>query len=259
MTELSFTGQEFEILWAAYDRDRLPYPLQFQPEATDFDDLKRQREAAVESLFGKYSTDLTRALEVLLDPEARVESKGFSGPELARTYRFHGAVHGEEGATLTQDDAGDVILRRCTASEVAKSAMRILPPTQAGTHPPIEVRREEVATDRARHVRPAYELSLTQQLNRIFQRDRLGLGEITVYAGPAVDARPAFGRGFWWMDYEDGRYYVQTGDPIIAKPMDAAVMAAELDRLLALTQRFNREDRDHDEYLRRRAPRGSNL
>jgi hypothetical protein len=123
---------------------------------------------------------------------------------------------------------------------------------QAGSHPPIEVRREDVRADRERHVRRAYELSLAQQLDRIFKRQRLRFGEITVFAGPALDARPAFGRGFWWMDYEDGRYYVKTGDPITAKPLDAVAMAVEIDQLTQLTQRYYIEDREHDEYLRSR-------
>jgi hypothetical protein len=251
-----FTGLEFEILWAAYGRDRLPYPLWFRPDATDFDDLKRQREAAVEALLGKHAIELERALEILLDPEVRVESKGFGRQGSDDTYRFHGAIRDHDGATLRQlagtapDIGGDVIIGYCTASQVAEQAVDALPKTRAGTRPPIEVRREEITADRERHVRQAYEVSIVAQLDRIFKRERLGLGEITVFAGPAVDSRPAFGRGFWWMDYDDGRYYVQTGDPIVARPMDAATMSAEIRNLATLTQRYYREDREHDEYLR---------
>lgn len=256
MLELRFGGLEFEILWSAYGRDRLPYPLQFRPDAADFDDLKRQREAAVDTLLDKYADELPSALEVLLNPEARVESKGFGGPELSHTFRFHGAVQGELGVALTQlpgttpDTGGEVILRYCPAGEVARYAMKALPNTPAGTKPPLEIPRADLTEERERPIRHTGEPSVIARLNGVFRRERHGLGEITVYPGPAVDARPAFGRGFWWMDYPDGRYYVQTGDPIIAQPMAAPAMAAEIARLTTLTQRYHREDREHDEYLR---------
>ncbi|WP_069165399.1 ESX secretion-associated protein EspG [Nocardia altamirensis] len=251
MTDWRFTGLEFELLWSAYGRDRLPYPLQYRAEAADFSDLKQQREAAADALMNRYAEDLERALDVLLEPEARIESKGL-GETPSNVFRFHAGIRGGLGATLVQlpghaaDTGSDVIVSWCPATQVAKRAVAALPRTPPGTHPPIEVRREEVAADRERHVRRPYEVSMAEQLDRIFKRRRLGLGEITVFAGAAVDARPAFGRGFWWMDYEDGRYFVKTGDPIVARPLDAATMTAEINRLLARTQRFFREDRDHD-------------
>ncbi|MGW4089844.1 ESX secretion-associated protein EspG [Nocardia sp. NPDC004750] len=256
MADWRFTGQEFEILWSAYGRDRLPYPLQYRPEEMDFADLKRQREEAVDALLGRYAVELERALDVLLEPEVRVESKGMGGRDMSIVFRFHGAVRGQMGATLVQlpghapDTGGDVIVSYCAAARVAAKAVAALPKMPAGTHPPIEVRREEVTADRERPVRKPYEVGTVARLDQIFKRERLGLGEVTVFAGPAVDARASFGRGFWWMDYTDGRYYVKTGDPIVAEPLAAAAMAAEINRLTVLTQRYHREDREHDEYLR---------
>ncbi|GAA5044929.1 ESX secretion-associated protein EspG [Nocardia callitridis] len=256
MADWRFTGQEFEILWSAYGRDRLPYPLQYRPAEMDFADLKREREAAVETLLTRYSTELERALDLLLDPEVRIESKGLGGHDVA--FRFHGAVRGRAGATLVQlpgsdqDTGADVLASFCTAKEVAKRAVTSLPKRSAGTHPPIEVRREQVGADRTRPVRADYEVSVIDQLDRIFQRERIALGEVMVCPGPAIDARPSYGRGFWWMDYADGRYYVKTGDPIVARPMNASAMANEIYRLATHTQRFYLEDKEHDEYLRAR-------
>ncbi|MFQ6393505.1 ESX secretion-associated protein EspG [Nocardia sp. KC 131] len=258
MADWRFTGQEFEILWAAYGRDRLPYPLQFRPAEMDFSALKRQREAAVDALLGKYAVDLERALDILLEPDTRIESKGFDNRNPLTIYRFHGAVRGRAGATLVQlsgsafDTGGEVIVSYCPARKVPERAVAALPKMRAGTREPLEVRRETLAADRDRPVRAPYEVSITEQLDRHFKRPRLAIGEITVFSGPAVDARQSFGRGFWWMDYEDGRYYVKTGDPIIAKPLAAQAMAAEVHRLTTLTQRYYREDLEHDEYLRQR-------
>ncbi|MEU7766196.1 ESX secretion-associated protein EspG [Nocardia sp. NPDC049190] len=256
MADWRFSGQEFEILWSAYGRDRLPYPLRYRPDDMDFADLKRQREAAVEALLGRYAADLERALDVLLEPDVRVESKAMGGAEMSTVFRFHGAVRGGIGATLVQlpgtapDTGGDVVVSYCTASEVAERSVAALPRAPAGTHPPIEVRRADVSADRERPIRDPYEVGIVAQLDQIFKRERLALGEITMFAGSAIDARPSFGRGFWWMDYADGRYYVKTGDPIIAKPMESTAMAAEIQRLTVLTQRYHREDLEHDAYLR---------
>ncbi|KZM74649.1 ESX secretion-associated protein EspG [Nocardia terpenica] len=251
-----FTGQEFEILWAAYGRDRLPYPLRFQTQTMDFDELKRQREDAVDGLLREYSPELIRAVEIALEPDARVEVKGFTGPEQTEVIRFHGAVRDGEGVALHQlpghneDTGADVLIYYGDSSHVAQRAAAALPQLGPGNRPPLEVRREQVAADRNRPI--AVPGNAIEQLNRIFQRQRLGLGEIGVFAGAAVDARPTPGRGFWWMDYEDGRYYVKTGDPIVARPLDATRMAAEIHRLTMLTQRYHAEDREHDEYLRSR-------
>lgn len=259
MSEWRFTGLQFQILWSAYGSDRLPYPLRYRPVADSFEDLRMQREAAVAQLLdGFYSIELMRVLEVLREPEARVEIKGFGEKGSGTTYRFHGAVNAYAGAALVQlagtaeDIGGDVIVTGCAADQVPAQALAALPQAQAGTAAPLEVRREELAADRSRYVRGHGESSLTQQLDRVFKRPRRSFGEIMVFPGPAVDARPSFGRSFWWMDYDDGRYYVKTGDPIIAKPASPAALNNEIGRLISITQRFYREDRDHDEYLRTR-------
>ncbi|QIS07600.1 ESX secretion-associated protein EspG [Nocardia brasiliensis] len=258
MVEMRFTGLEFQLLWQAYGRDRLPYPLRFRPQAVDFADLVAQRDAAAAALLDRHSIELERALGILLEPEVRIEIKGFGAPELTRIYRFHGAVRDDAAATLVQlpgdaeDTGGAVALRYCAAAKAAAYAVAALPDSPPGTHPTFEARRAEITADRERPVRGAYEVGPAQRFDRLFKRERRALGEITVLPGPAVDARPTFGRGFWWMDYPDGRYYVKTGDPVIAKPMDAAAMAAEIRRLTTLTQRYYREDREHDEYLRTR-------
>ncbi|MFI7664521.1 ESX secretion-associated protein EspG [Nocardia sp. NPDC049526] len=252
------TGLEFEILWAAYGRDRLPYPLHYRTEIADFDELKRHREAAVGSLLAKYSPELERAVEVLLEPDVRVESKGFGGADPSRTYRFHGAVRAQAGAALHQlpgpnpDSGGDVLVTYCAAEQVARHAVTALPACGPGTHPPLEIRRAEITAERDRHIRRAHDVGPIEQLDRIFQRPRSAFGEIAICPGPALDARPTPSRGFWWMDYPDGRYYVKTGDPIIAKPIEPHAMATEIHRLTTLTQRYHREDREHDEYLRTR-------
>ncbi|TLF59749.1 ESX secretion-associated protein EspG, partial [Nocardia cyriacigeorgica] len=177
MATWRFTGLEFEILWSAYGHDRLPYPLRYRPVADDFEDLRRQREAAVDVLLEKYySVELVDVLTILREPEVRIEVKGYGGRDMARTYRFHGAMRAAAGATLVQlpgtsaDIGGDVILTNCAANQVPAQAVAALPPAKAGTRPAVEVRRADLSADRSRYVRNVDELSLTQQLDRVFKR-----------------------------------------------------------------------------------------
>jgi len=253
---IKFTGLEFEILWAAYDRDRLPYPLQYRTDIEDFDTLKCAREAAVESVLRKYEPELERALQILVDPEVRVEAKGFGGPGMSHVYRFHGAVRGNAAAVMVQmpgpapDCGGEVIVKYCSATQLGDYAVESLPKRRPGKLPAVEIRRDDLESDRHLPVRNTP--SLTEQLDRIFARPRQSYGEVMIFPGPALDARRSPGRSFWWMDYEDGRYYVKTTNPIVAKPIAPKSLAAEVNRLTDLTARYFREDLEHDQYLRAR-------
>ncbi len=253
---IRFTGLEFEILWAAYDRDRLPYPLQYRTDIEDFDTLKHAREAAVDSVLQKYEPELERALQILVDPEARVEAKGFGGPELSQIYRFHGAVQGNAAAVVVQlpgpapDCGGEVIIKYCSATQLGDYAVEALPKRKPGKHAPLEIRRDALESDRNIPIRRGP--SLTEQLDEVFARPRQAYGEIMIFPGPALDARRSPGRSFWWMDYEDGRYYVKTTNPITARPIDPKSLAAEVNRLTKLTAQYFREDAAHDENLRTR-------
>ncbi|MEV6660202.1 ESX secretion-associated protein EspG [Nocardia fluminea] len=247
MHRAEFTGIEFEILWSGYGRDRLPYPLQYRTDIAEFDELKRHRETAVEALLRKYDPAVERALAVLLDPEARVESKGYVGQDNANIIRFHGAIRGSVGATLqqapgTEEDTGaDVTLTYCTPSQVAALTVAALPRTKPGKKPPVEVRRDQLAAEEDHFEYRAGRLSSADQLNRMFHRPRRAFGEISALSGPALDARPTPARTFWWMDYPDGRYYVKTGDPIIAEPLPTDRMIAGIHRMLTRAQRYHQE------------------
>lgn len=248
MQSSRFTGQEFEILWRAHDRDRLPYPLQFRPSIDDFDELKADRERAVESLLAKYDPFIERALAVLLDPDGRVESKGFCGEPDPRIIRFFGAVRGADGATLVQepgpaeDIGGDVVLTYGTADEVAEATVAALPVARPGTRAPIEIRRDQIAAEDDHFEYRRGAVSAADQLDMMFRRPRSAFGEIAAYSGGAVDARPSASvRTFWWMDYPDGRYYVRTGDPIIAEPLDSERMTAGIRQMLQRAQRRKQE------------------
>ncbi|WP_336082365.1 ESX secretion-associated protein EspG [Nocardia sp. SSK8] len=241
-----FTAQEFAILWSAYGRDRLPYPLQFRTEISDVDELRRHREQAVERLLATYNPEIEAALNTLLSPDARVESKGFVGQHDPRIIRFFGAIRGEAGATLIQEpgpaenSGGDVILTACGAAQVAQAAVAALPARTPGRRAPLEISRARIAEEDEHFEFRAGALTATEQLNLMFERPRSAYGEIAAFTGGAIDARPSASvRTFWWMDYPDGRYYVRTGDPIIAEPLDRDRMTAGIGTMLRRAQRLH--------------------
>ncbi len=249
MPSSRFTGQEFEILWAAYGRDRLPYPLRFRTRISDFDELKRDRELAVRSLLDKYDPMVERAIDTLLHPDARLESKGYAGQDSPQIIRFHGAIRGASGATLTQepdggdDTGGDVVLTWCGIDEVAETAVAALPERGPGRLAPIEIPRARIADEDEHFEYRRGAVSAADQISRVFRRPRSGHGEIAAYAGGAVDARPSTPeRTFWWMDFPDGRYYARTGDPIIAEPLDRTRMIAGIRQMLLRAQRRYRAE-----------------
>lgn len=246
MPEWRFTGLEFELLWSAYGRDRLPYPLRYRPEPMDFRDLRRLREAAVTTLTGMYAVELERALDILLEPDVRIELTGIDHTDPARLVRFHGAIRATAGTALTQepgpapDTGADIVLRYGRATQLPAAAVAALPARPPGSQPPIRLARNDIRTDRDRPVRATD--GAIARLDRIFARPRRALGEVTVFPGPALDARPTPGDGFWWMDYDDGRYLVRTGDPVEAAPLSAKAMVAEIERRAVRAQRWHREN-----------------
>lgn len=246
MPEWRFRGLEFELLWSAYGRDRLPYPLRYRPDPMDFRDLKRLREAAVDTLTGMYAVELESALDVLLEPDVRIEVKGVDHADPARMVRFHGAIRDNAGAALTQDpgpapDTGaDIVLRYGPARRVPADAVAALPPRPPGTQPPIHLPRADIRADRDRPLRaPDGPIA---RLDRVFARPRRALGEVGVFPGPALDARPTPGDTFYWMDYDDGRYLVRTGDPIEATPLTPESLTSEIERRAVRAQRRHREN-----------------
>lgn len=184
MPSSRFTGQEFDILWSAYGRDRLPYPLRFRTDIDEFDALRRDRERAVANLLDKYDPGIERALGTLLNPDARLESKGFAGTGDPRIIRFHGAIRGEDGAALTQepgtaeDTGGEVVLTWGAADEVAAAAVAALPECGPGTRAPLEIPRARIAEEDEHFEYRKGAMTAAEQVDHLFRRPRSGYGEI---------------------------------------------------------------------------------
>lgn len=210
---------EFALTLEGNGRDRIPYPLRRRPEfAESLEVLGERRRATALRIREIYDQDLHRVFEVLLEPRVRVEIEGFTGPGQTEAVRIYAGISGAE-ATLavqapgaTREDGGDITLTRLPASAVAAQIVATLPQVVGGGLPRFEGRRTDL--DAPVYARNPTRLSPIEQLQKFFRRPRSGTGEITVYPGFALDARPTDdGSAFLWLDYpDDGRYLMQYHD-----------------------------------------------
>lgn len=206
-------GYDFTLALEAMGRDRLPYPLEYQPQRMAHDDdFRRYRQQCARRLQPVFDERLYRALTVLLEPEIRVEIYGVHGLQQNVTVRMHAGVVGRVAVLATQlpgparKSGGDIVLTELRTDQLAARLVAGLPQVAAGRHQPIRARRSDLnAPVYSRH---PTRLSPEEDLQRFFRRSRTGTGEITVYPGYTVDTRPTGdGYAFLWLDYpDDGRY-----------------------------------------------------
>lgn len=235
---MQFTAQEFEAVWLAAGRDRLPYPLRVEPVANHWDDLARQRRLAVESVRSKLTEDLLPAMHVLCEPEIRIESHGFVGAPPHTELRLYAGVREEVAALLVQqpgmaaDNSGDMMLTLCSSSELSRRIVATLPEARPGRLKGIEILKADMNDEQ--------EESFTTEarVDAMFRRPRDAFGEITVYRGPAYDNRPTSdGLAFLWVDFaRDGRYFVKNDAYLKALPMGSTKMASTLDHAVRRTR-----------------------
>ncbi|OQS12818.1 ESX secretion-associated protein EspG [Nocardia donostiensis] len=206
-------GLAFTIALEAIGRDRLPYPLSYMPEYTEHRaDYERLRQHTAQRLQQVFDERFYNALTVLLEPTTRVEIEGFYGPNQTQVVRIHAGIVGDR-ATLANQQPGptsehgrDIIITEHPTRMLAAEIIARLPRTPAGTHHPFRARRSDLNAPIYSH-HPT-RLSPQEDMQRFLRRPRGGTGEITVYPGYTLDARPTNnGRAFLWLDYpHDGRY-----------------------------------------------------
>ncbi|MFD3592197.1 ESX secretion-associated protein EspG [Nocardia sp. NPDC058640] len=209
----------FNIAVEANGRDRLPYPLRYRAEFPETaDEFARRRAGSAQRLQQVYDDSLHRCLEILLEPQARVEVLGFYGPGQTKMVGIHAGIIDSEAVVAFQVSerdnrgGGDIVISGHPVGSLAAEIVALLPRCVGGVEPRFEGRRSDLNT--AVHARHPTRLSPIEKLQRFLNRQRVGTGAITVYPGFEIDARPTDdGVAFQWLDYpDDGRYLMQHHD-----------------------------------------------
>ncbi len=236
--EWRFTAAEFDVLWRLLGRDRLPYPLQCRGVAITDAEHRASGRADARTVGRRLDEDLYDALSVLHTPDVRVEVCGFTGPGLTVPVRVHAGVRAGAGVLVRQgpgpdlDSGGAVTVTATPATELPALLVRVLPPAVRGAG--------DVPAATARAVggsggllRPVGGRDVDAERRGFFGRPRIGLGEIGVHPGPALDWRPTDdGAVVHWLDHADGRYLVRSDGA--AAPVSVEELAAALGRLVTL-------------------------
>ncbi|WP_459549572.1 ESX secretion-associated protein EspG [Nocardia sp. X0981] len=211
-------GEMFVQAVNAFGRDRLPYPIRVLPlgpteTPPTADEYERVRVSAAQRLSRLADERLFTALRTLLEPQARIEVHGIYDRGFARVVRVHAGLAGESATVAiqqpgpTKEYGGDIHLISLPVHELAAYVVSSLPRCAPGRYATVRGSRADIG--RAEYTRHPTRVSRTEEINRIIRRPRSGIGEIGVFAGPAIDARPTGNpNGFHWMDYlpDDGRY-----------------------------------------------------
>ncbi|MFD4405348.1 ESX secretion-associated protein EspG [Nocardia sp. NPDC058499] len=211
-------GEMFIQAVRRFDRDRLPYPIRVLPLGSTetpptAEDYERVRLAASQQLAAVSDENLHRALRTLLEPQVRVEVHGAYDRGFERIVRIHAGITGRS-ATLavqapgaTKEYGGHIHVQTCEPHELAARVVACLPRCAPGRFATVRGTRSDIG--QIEYSRHPGRISRIEQINQILRRPRSGVGEIGIFAGPAVDSRPTGNpHGFHWMDLlpQDGRY-----------------------------------------------------
>ncbi|MGW6378987.1 ESX secretion-associated protein EspG [Rhodococcus sp. NPDC055112] len=238
------TALEFTVLWEQFGRDRLPYPFQFLGTAATDEEFLADRRAAAQRVGPMLDEGLYEALVALAEPVVRVELCGFRGAGLESMVRMHAGIRHSVAAVAVQlpgtdlHAGADILLASAPAAQVGTFVAQSIPSVTAGRRRGVSVPRSVAPVGGGSLMQSASRARGNEERDEFFRRPRTGLGEVTVFAGPAYDNRPTGdGQGFHWMDFaNDGRYLVRGSDIVSALPARSEDIAAEVQRLVGVAR-----------------------
>lgn len=218
-------GEMFIQAVRRFDRDRLPYPIRVLPLGpTEIpptaEEYERVRVAAARQLAAISDDNLHKALRTLLEPEIRVEVHGAYDRGFERIVRMHAGLIGKTATLAVQEPGptteygGDIHLFTLAPQELAARLVSYLPRCAPGRFTTVRGTRADIG--KVEYARHPTRMSRAEEITRILRQPRSGVGEIGVFAGPAVDSRPTGNpHGFHWMDHlpQDGRYLLLKHNP----------------------------------------------
>ncbi|AHH15078.1 EspG family protein [Nocardia nova SH22a] len=238
-----FDAAQFRVLWDCTGRDVLPYPLahRFVDEET-LSDVARTRKRIAETLLPQLDSDLERAIEVLFDPEVRIEVAGFRGARREHKIRIHAAANDRKGVLAVQEPGpedtvgGTVHLSYLGTDALAAAVIAELPKCAAGQGKPMRIPIEDLDAP-IPHVRDPWKVDPKEQLSRFLSRPTSATFHIAAYPWGSPDNRHTKGRkDFQIIDFIDDGRYASFGDRVIqVKPTDSTKMTAQVRDMITRT------------------------
>nr|WP_296777107.1 ESX secretion-associated protein EspG [Rhodococcus sp. (in: high G+C Gram-positive bacteria)] len=240
MNESSWTigGLEFRMLMEHIGRDRLPFPLQFQPTAESAADYHRQRHDAATSVLAQLDDDLRVASNTIRDPHLRIELIGHTTVDGSSPVklRAHAAIRHDVATVLVQqpgrDDrsGGPVAIHLVESHRAVRMILDVLPQAKPGRSARIDLRPPD---DAASLFQSVSQRSADERMQKLFSRPRSSAGEIHVCAGQAADSRPdSEPTGVQWADVPgDGRYMIRHSSIISVTAVSVSDLGDEIRKL----------------------------
>lgn len=245
----TFDGLQFRMLLEHAGRDRLPFPLQFRPDADSAADYHRQRHEAGAAVAAMDDDDLRVAVHTVVLPRVRVELVGHvrTGQAGHVKLRAHAAIGHDSAVVLTQrpgsDDrsGGAVTVELIEPFRSVNAVLDVLPAVGRGSSPQIDVDRPvaDTVTDTGSPlIRSNPRSSADDRYQQLFSRPPSSAGEILVCAGPAPDSRlTPDTTGVQWVDFtDDGRYLIRHSSIISVVPASVSELSAEIRNLVEKAQ-----------------------
>ncbi len=236
----TFHGLQLRMLMEHAGRDRLPFPIQYQPTAHSAADYHAQRHESSGVVEGMMDDDLRVAVHALLTPVVRVEVVGFRKPN--GKIRGHAALGHDCAAVLTQRpgendrSGGPVTVTLLESFRAVSAVLAALPSASPGTCPRMDVTRPGNVTGDAASplVRRANRRTDDERYEKLFSRTPSCAGEILVCTGAAADNRfEEDTRGVNWVDFDgDGRYLIRHGKMLTVVPASASDVTSEITDLV---------------------------
>ncbi|MFI9509314.1 ESX secretion-associated protein EspG [Nocardia sp. NPDC052566] len=268
-----FTPDQFALIWARTDGDRIPYPLAVRLSARDTAERAAQLPALHRWCDETLDPDLESALRVLAKPTLRIEVFGHRGldpstapttgatetapnPLIAPPARTHapppdddvrpvrilGVVSGNVAVVAAQrpgtttDRGGDIRLFVGSPKFLPARLVSMLPENTAGSLPRMTAPLARVAEDSRDLVTvPVSGPTVSARIRRLLKQPRDGIGQLVVSVLRGGELRP-FGLLCWIDVLGDGRYTVRTGVDVDIAAVTAQSFTAQLTPMITAAE-----------------------
>ncbi|MFX0575831.1 ESX secretion-associated protein EspG [Nocardia nepalensis] len=233
MTQWTLSAEQFAAAWFGTGLDRMPFPFRFTSRFPGLHEYRAYQRQFRAELAREDHAPLQRALQVLAQPEWRIELFGIDNTRGAIEVRAIGcATRNGPGVIALQapaPDGGKVRLRRVRVDQLATELIRLLPDRPPGTAAEKSYLLDDLNDDRPDPFGTAPARAIQDRYRRFWRQPCDTSGTATVLVGPR-NAEPLRTGKLRWIDTKEGRYYeVPANRALMIRPGTSADLTRYLD------------------------------